>query len=39
MEKFAAGRPEAYIKYANDEIEAQLYAALPPVCLLDNQRG
>ena len=37
MEQFAAGRPEAYIKHANEEIEALLYAALPPICLSDKQ--
>jgi hypothetical protein len=36
MEKFAAGRPEAYIKYANEEIESRLYRALPPVHLPDR---
>ena len=39
MEKFAAGRPEVYIKYANDEIESKLYAALPPVRLPDRERA
>ena len=34
--KFAAGRPEAYTKYANEEIESRLYRALPPVHLPDR---
>ena len=37
VEKFAAGRPEAYIAAVNGEIEEQLIARLPRLCLPNKE--